>query len=177
MNKFLIVILSLISCILITSIQISFILNIAILSQIINLILFLSIYLIINNRIKYGILIASFGGLILDLQSTLNFGIIISALLFSIAVSLFFKENIFKKKALHAFAINMGISTFSYHTLLMLEIIIFTQMTIVNLELFNWYDYSIFAAIQIISHTFIIIIISLVGNYFNKHFVQHQSHE
>lgn len=144
--------------ILITIWQISFLYEFNYLREHLNLVLVLAILLVVISNFKNGFIFALFAGLVLDLYSPFNFGILTVALLTTtFIISVLFRKLI-TQKSIYSLLIVIIVGTIVYN---------FTIWSLTNV--FYWLDwnfltiafsthflYQIFG--QILSHSLVIVI-------------------
>ncbi|HLD21526.1 MAG TPA: hypothetical protein VJB65_01385 [Patescibacteria group bacterium] len=154
------------------AIQTSLIADYPIAASIIQLNLFLIILFVIFRHIFRGIIMAIITGYYMDLHSALPFGIFLFAFFCSITLLLFFQNNIFKNRALHAIILNTSSATLIYYSVIAISLLIVQHLYPERLPPIQWVHYSALTVVQIISHSILIvlcfIVITIFGQKYHK---------
>ncbi len=113
-------------------------------------------------------------GYMLELFSTLPFGVITVSYISSVAVLYLFQKRIFKNTATHAFVINAIIATGVYHAVFLLCIILSRAVGVVQVSSFSWMQYATTALWQTAIHILILAVIFIVDSLLQKRIVVHK---
>lgn len=140
--------------------------------QVVNLIVLSTIFLLVIRLPIRALLVASIGGYILDLYSPLQFGVVLTALLFSLGVILFIQKNILKSVAMHSAVILTLVGNTLYHSIFFIIFRILQQLQMSDSVIITTQSYLLFTFIQTIGHTVIITLFFMLQSIFRKRFLR-----
>lgn len=134
----------------------------------INLILILIFSFIFILGIKKALWWGLVGGLMLDLYSILNFGVITIALISSLVLTYFLFKNFFINRSFSSLIILITTATLFYNLILIIlsKILKFINLNTYDIILTFQYFYSLIE--KIIFNILLILIIFFIGNYLSR---------
>lgn len=148
--------------------QISFFDNFLLFRQYFNLVLIVVVFFTVIINFKYGIYFAIISGLILDLYSPYNYGLISVSMIIPVILISFLFKKLLARRSLFSLALVMIISTFVYHLCLSLLTNLFFWFGRNNMAISLNADYLYTVLIQIAVNTIFIFLLFIFVKFINE---------